>query len=114
MILVDEALLFFALIAGSFAFHEMGHLLYLVLAGINHRIRIKKGAFRIEFIDTVTRKQNKLCLFWGIFSGMILFVSVFSLYPTTNLIVFLGAFTIYIIGSSNDIKKLKKEMINDG
>jgi len=112
MILVYGALLFFALIMVSFAFHELGHMFYLSLAKIKYRVRIKKGAYRIELIDTVTRKQYKLCLFWGIFSGFLAFIIVFTLYPTINIILYLGALTVYVIGSNNDIKKLK-EMMND-
>lgn len=69
-------------------------------------------SFQISFIDRVNQKQYKKCLASGIFLGLTIFAIpiIATLIDQTNsmsFIGYLGALTIYTIGSNNDMMKLK-------
>lgn len=102
-ILISFATFFMSCAAVVF-FHEIGHLLYLELSHIKHKISIKKAAIKIEIQGPITDKQMKRCLGIGLLMGLIP-VFIVGLY---SFILFLGTLTFYAIAANNDRKKLNK------
>lgn len=96
------AILFFAAVA----FHELGHLLYFSIANIKTRISIKKAAFRIEIVGPITNTQMKRSILAGLLMGLVPIVAIY-LYSPFGLLA-LGGFVFYAIGTTNDIKKIRR------